>query len=453
MMKKLLKRLNLSPIELKDVFTPATAATLTYVERIDLDIQISKALDIPGMQLVLHGHSGSGKTTILQNILRKRKMDFIVTNCTLDSTANQLILDAFDKLNPFYKSEKTTSRTIKAGFELKTEYQALELILKSELGHEATEKLTRGLPMQLTPQRLAEFLGYANVVWIVEDFHKISAEESHKLSQILKVFVDTAFKYKNTKLITVGAVGTAREMINYGSELTNRISEIFIPLMTRYELESIIQKGEKLLSISFSEKARKDIIAFSNSLAAICHHLCYSICFNSGVQITQRTKRQFGESHMKGAVLDYLKQNSDSFKKTLDRALKSRDGRFDNTKNILLAFCKSEKDELTKKEILSFGPNKHFYSTTIKEYLELLTTPEYGEILRFDNNSGKFSFFNPFIKAYALMHFATEDTDSQKVKVKIHLDERFEEIMRYILSSRLDMVRGHFTSENEDSND
>ena len=417
---------------LNDVFTPSTSAILTFVERPDLDKQINKALTIPGMQLIVYGHSGSGKTTITQNILNEKKINFISTNCILDTTINDIMLDAFDKLNPFYTSEYNNKTNVKINAELKTSYLNLESILKSEINKEYGEKQQRILPVQLTPQRLAEFLGVAKVVWILEDFHKVAITERQKLSQILKIFVDTSNKYKNVKVIAIGAVGTAREVVNYDTELNNRISEVAVPLMTKDELESIIHKGEKLLNVEFKQKVHDDIINFSNSLASICHHLCFSICFNNKIEKTAKVKKRFMDESLKSAVIDYLKQNSDSFKEILDRALKHRNGDFDNTKQILQTFCKSDKEELTQKEVLGYKNNKNIYRSSLTEYLHKLTTSDYGEILRYDDNSGKFSFSNPFFKAFTIMTFSMEENESTRTTIDF---DNIEEIMKLLTIS------------------
>ena len=93
----LLKRVYRKRHKLEDVFTPSTSAKLTFVDRDDLEKQLTKALMIPGMQIIVYGHSGSGKTTITQNILAKRNTNYIVTNCILDTSIDEIILDAFDK--------------------------------------------------------------------------------------------------------------------------------------------------------------------------------------------------------------------------------------------------------------------------------------------------------------------------------------------------------------------
>lgn len=394
--------------QIEDVFTPSSSAKLTFVERPELDKQINKALLIPGMQLILYGHSGGGKSTIIQNILKKKDIKFISTNCILDTTIECLILDAFDKLNPYYISETNNSKTNSITSELKSSYLGLSSLIRAQMSEQKSEKHQRILNVQLTPQRLAEFLGYAEVVWIIEDFHKVTNIEREKLSQILKIFVDISNRFSAVKIVAIGAVGTAREVINYNSDLENRVSEIYVPLMTTRELESIIKKGEKLLNVSFDDTIHHGITKFSNSLAAICHHLCFSICFNNNILHSSKLKKVFKDNDLQTAVIDYVKQNSDSFKETLDKAIKKRVSEIGDSKLVIEAFCNLKKEELTIGDIQNYKNLKKIFKGNLKTFLDQLTTAEYGEIIRYDSNSGKYFFSNPFFKAYAIMSFSTE---------------------------------------------
>ena len=45
---------------LEHVFTPTSAARLTYVSRTQIDSDLRRDLTIPGLQVVLYGHSGGG---------------------------------------------------------------------------------------------------------------------------------------------------------------------------------------------------------------------------------------------------------------------------------------------------------------------------------------------------------------------------------------------------------
>lgn len=394
--------------KIEDVFTPSSSAKLTFVDRPDLDNQINKALLIPGMQLIIYGHSGGGKSTIIQNILKTQNINYISTNCSPSSTLESLILEAFDKLNSYYLSETLSKKSDTISSNIKSSYLGISSAINAQLSDEKTDKHLRLLPVQLTPQRLTEFLGYSEVIWIIEDFHKVQNTEREKLSQIMKIFVDASNKFSKVKIIAIGAVGTAREVVNYNNELTNRISEIYVPLMTPLELETIINKGEKLLNVSFDEIIHYGIIKYSNSLAAICHHICFSVCYNSKILCTSKIKKTFAEKDLQVAVEDYLKQNSDSFKEILDKATKARGYDIVDTKVILDAFCNIKKEELTIGEIRNYKNLRKVNNVSLKSTLNLLTTAEYGEIIRFDSNSGKYFFSNPFLKAFSIMSFSAE---------------------------------------------
>ena len=50
--------------KLEYVFTPGVVARTNYLPRKELEKRIFKSLKTPGIQIVLYGHSGSGKTTV-----------------------------------------------------------------------------------------------------------------------------------------------------------------------------------------------------------------------------------------------------------------------------------------------------------------------------------------------------------------------------------------------------
>lgn len=68
---------------------------------------MNRSLLMRSKQIVIYCHSGSGKTTLIQNELTsKYGQDIIKTNCMADSTYENVLLDAFNKLSPYYTEEK-----------------------------------------------------------------------------------------------------------------------------------------------------------------------------------------------------------------------------------------------------------------------------------------------------------------------------------------------------------
>lgn len=204
-----------------EVFTPTSPARVAFVEREEVNDRLVNALRTPGKQIVIYGHSGMGKTTLLVNKLHQLYERHITTRCMRGMKFDQLILDAFDQLAPYYSAE--TSRLEKAGVgvDLKASYEMIKVGISSTRSVEAGEKQVRMLPPQLTAPMLARLLGVQKACWVIEDFHKIESAEKPSLAQMMKVFMDMSDEYESLKIIAIGAVDTARQVVDYDHEMRN----------------------------------------------------------------------------------------------------------------------------------------------------------------------------------------------------------------------------------------
>jgi hypothetical protein len=396
--------------KLVDVFTPSTVAKLTYVERKNVESDLIRNIGIPGLQIILYGHSGSGKSTLIINKLTELNINKIKTNCTETTTFDQLILAVFDKLNSFYKSESAYSNTVTISSSLKAKYLEIEAQIGSTMSNVESEKSQRIVPVQLTAERVSEFLGAAKCIWVIEDFHKVKEIEKKKLSQVLKVFMDTACDFPAVKIICLGAVGTARELIEYDRELSNRVTESYVPLMSNEELKGIISKGFKLMNIKTSEKDLIDkIIHYSNNLASVCHQLCYDICYSKKILHSGFWKKNIGLNDFEESVKMYIRKVSDTFNSYYDKI----SGRSD-LKEFLIQIINLEKEVF---DGLDVNKEKKRLSKDARDSMLMeLTSLEMGEILRYNINAKKFTFSNPFFQAFLKMKFALERAEKQARK-------------------------------------
>jgi GTPase SAR1 family protein len=234
-----------------EVFTPTVPARATFVERKTLNDQLINALSTPGKQIVIYGQSGTGKSTLLTNKVQQvYGAKKIVSRCTIATTFENLLLSAFDQLGVFYTSTASIKASSSISGKLEQSYLALKTSIEAKINSEHSTSMTRLLPPQLTPERLAEYCGAAECCWVLEDFHKTPLAEKVKLSQIMKVFTDVAAEYPLVRIIAIGAVDTARQVIQYDPEMRNRVAEIAVPMMTQEELVFILKKGEQLLTES-----------------------------------------------------------------------------------------------------------------------------------------------------------------------------------------------------------
>lgn len=420
----------------RDVFTPTKPARIAFVERESVNNRLVDSLNTPGKQIVVYGHSGTGKTTLLVNKLTQVYEHNITTRCMKGLKFEQLLLDAFDQLAPFYTSEKTKNIKTIAGIDLSASYLFLQAKVAAQITSESGEKHARILPPQLTPQALGRFLGAQKACWVLEDFHKIDEEEKSKLSQLMKVFMDLADEYPELKIIALGAVDTARQVVDYDLEMRNRVAEVHVSLMTEAEIAAIIDKGEQALNVEISPAIKTLVGRHSNGLASVCHHLCLNMCNAAGVLSTvPGSALKLTKDHFAVAIKAYVDEASDSIKSAFDKALKlRRKTQYDNARLILDALCSLSESGTARFDILRQirQSQPKYPETNLKYLLPKLCTAEYGAILRFDSNSGLHSFSEPIYRAYALAQFKTGGENSSS-----NQGTDFDDLLLRLLTEKL----------------
>lgn len=403
---------------LNDVYTPGIIAKLAFVERNELIDKIVDAIETPGKQIILYGNSGSGKTTLIQNILIMKSIKYITYNCTSDSTYDDLIRHTFDQLNCYYTYEVDNRESMSIKSEISLNYLAIKAKLESNISNDVAHKKQRLLPPELTIQNLSKFLGIAETYWIIEDFHKVETSERKRIAQTLKLMSDAATSFPNAKVIAIGAVDTATQLIELDTDITNRVAQIHIPLMNRNELKSIIEKGESLLKINFSPEIKNDIINHSHPMAVVCHQLSRSMCRKANILETQDSIVKITNIELlEQAIKDWVTEHSETYSKDFEKAFSNVESSVVSLQNILLPFCNSNK------ELLSFDDIYHAYNTkekeekkrtkgikkaTLRSEIDRLTGSGSGEIL-IKNEQEKYRLRTPFFKVFLMMSILRQE--------------------------------------------
>lgn len=248
--------------------------------------------------------------------------------------------------------------------------------------------------------------------WVIEDFHKIKEEEKARLADVLKIFIDAANDFSSVKIICIGAVGSARELVNFDSNLYPRISELYVPLLSESEIKQIINLGCKCLNIEMSKALIEKIVFYSNQLASLTHQMCYEICFKNEVKNTKFFIKHLNDDQFKSAIEGYIDTNSDTLKGIYDSITKNKLVWY-----ILKTVVSVEKESITFGEIKSrINTNRHsFKDDEIIQELKALSDEIVG-ILRFNSNSEKYSISTPFWGAFLKMQLAIEKAELTKRK-------------------------------------
>ncbi|WP_299693202.1 hypothetical protein [uncultured Vibrio sp.] len=262
---------------------------------------------------------------------------------------------------------------------------------------------------------MAKLLGEAGYCWVLEDFHKIEGEEKEKLAQMMKVFVNLSDKYEDLKIVAIGAVNSAREVVETDAEMNTRISEFHVKLMDDEEIRQIIEKGCDALNIIIPKNLQDDIIHYSNGLGSICHKLCYYMCDAAVIRKTISQPVEFNYSDLKEALKRYIKSVEDTIKKSFDRAMK-----ISSVENTLRIMAHQEQDGAQIDALLDWASEHriNISKKKLKTDLDKLETEAFGELIKFDDNSWKYSFSNPFYGTFALAYFEEQDKKMRSAKKK-----------------------------------
>ncbi|WP_323596100.1 hypothetical protein [Aliarcobacter butzleri] len=394
-----------------DIFTPTSSADINYIERESLDSRIYSALRTKGKQIVIFGHSGVGKTTLLRKSLQKIYENEIISHCMKGITFESLVYDAFDKLNDYYLESKSsiTKTSVKAS--ISSNYFSIKNTIVASKESGDSENFRRMVNTQITPQRLADFLGEANCCWILEDFHKMDIPEKNKLSQIMKVFMDKSADYPALKIIALGAVNTGREVVEYDIEMRNRVSEIEVSLMKKKELKEIIDNGEKFLNIKFPNEIKDEIVDFSNGLASICHSICSYICEEAGIIMTlDGNFIQLTEENFNAGIKRYMEEETDTLKYKFEMAFNRMPSQKKNTELIFRALSVYDYSEgATENELFReiLEESSRFNKKTLSAQLDRLTKDINGGVIIYNTSSRKYSFTIPLYKTYVDAYFTS----------------------------------------------
>ena len=443
---------------LEEVFTPSKAAEINYVERFEIDAQLSSEMSTPGKQIIVFGDSGSGKTSSVRNLLTKDNLKFIKTHCESSTTFEQLILNAFDELNIFVVSGKSHKLSSTFKGDLAVEYKKIKASIGEEYASEDSKTYSRLLPPQLTPQKLAKFMGEGEIVWLIEDFHKVSPSEKIRIADVIKIFVDNANDYPISKIICIGACQSAHELIQLDPNLQTRVSEVSVPLLDDDEIKKIIINGFKFLNIVPSEELVAKLVYYSDNIGAFAHQMCMDICKGEGIETTSFKKHKIDESTFHYAIEGFIKRSADTFKSIYEAATQNELGWY-----ILTTFSRNAKKELSLKEIHKrVNKGKGTFDTSIiTKKLEELMGPSFN-IVNYNSNSKKYSLSNPFWHRYLKVQFSIEMSEKQlnmknkknprlqrsasdiKPKIKDDVDKSFYDLIIKLKNIESEMNNNHY---------
>lgn len=386
-----------------DVFTPATTAKINYISRPHLTNSLYQHFDTAGKQIIVFGYSGSGKTTLIANELKRCGKRYITSRCTKSSTYKELIYDAFDKLDVYYRKSHKSAVSTQLGVKSKTTGSGIQA--------NYDETYERNVTPQLNADNLAQQLGKNKLYWVIEDLHQLKHEEKINIAGALKIFIDTASDYEDVKIICLGAVNSSRELIAIDPNLSTRVADFYVPLLSNDEIKTLIDNGFRLLKIYVPQNIKQQIIDLSNNIGSVAHQLCLNICTNCCIKKVKYWSKDITVDNgvFEKSVQSYIEEHSVRFKSLMDKIKASKTGRL-----VLSHFRDADIDGVSIDSILE--KNKTLDESILEDYMKKLCSIDYDEVCRYDVDSKKFLLGNPFFQVYIKMNYKIDNPQNSRNK-------------------------------------
>ena len=118
---------------------------------------------------------------------------------------------------------------------------------------------------------------------IIDDFHLLSDDIKHSLSDLLKILADESCE--DTKLVLIGINKAGECLVQLAPDLNNRIDTIRFEANPTEKLIDLISKGESALNIKIENKEQLAHRSFGSF--HIIQMLCKTLCIMNNITETQ----------------------------------------------------------------------------------------------------------------------------------------------------------------------
>lgn len=287
-----------------DVFGVRSKLIESYIERTDVDELFQEALK-DGNEVIVYGSSKQGKTSLTLKHLSEDQ--YVKVECSPQTRPIDIYKSILRQLRIRFLESEISENTleqgsnIKAGFKIKVPFFG-DTGIDTALEDKKTEGNTRKenfveYNLELA-QDVSELLLAHSVkkFIILENFHYLSVEVQEVLAYDLRVFQD-----QKVIFIVLGIWREANRLVQFNGDLLDRITEVPVEPWTKEDFRKVINKGQNLLNVDFSEIIEEIIDSSFDSIGVI-QEICKHCCLAAGVNQTSNKKILITKEHLSSAL-------------------------------------------------------------------------------------------------------------------------------------------------------
>ncbi|MFZ4809511.1 MAG: TIR domain-containing protein [Hyphomicrobiaceae bacterium] len=218
-------------LDLHEVFVRSGVPTHTFVEPVEFT-GLVVALKTPGRSIIIEGPSGIGKTTAAMKAIAAAGLtDKIIT-----------------------------------------------LSARKAEDVEMIRALTSSLPIGTV---------------LIDDFHRLSEDVRRPIADLMKTLADEGANH--SKLIVLGIPNAGQALLQFGTDLANRIEIVRVEANPQFKVEELLAKGEGALNVSINIKS--EIVEAAQGSFYLAQMLAHETCLRSKILSTQSSHCNTSESY------------------------------------------------------------------------------------------------------------------------------------------------------------
>ncbi len=291
-----------------DVYGIGRDLPLNYVSRKSVDELLVNSLT-RDKHLVVYGSSKQGKTSLRKHCLGEH--DYIVIHCSNKWSLADVHAAILKKAG--FEITQSTTRTATGRNKIVAAFKASILGVGVETSGEKEKTTTDAItkrPLELDPDDVNDIIsalnGFSRFI-VLEDFHYLPIETQKDFAVALKAFHEQS----TLCFMVVGVWLEESRLTVYNGDLTGRLIGINADKWSKSELREVIEAGEQLLNIRFTESFKNAVLSDCLDSVYIVQEACYQACIKQNIHFTQDKLLDIGENtDVKGIIRDVVNQQT-----------------------------------------------------------------------------------------------------------------------------------------------
>ncbi|MBL4766523.1 MAG: ATP-binding protein [Rhodobacteraceae bacterium] len=271
-----------------EVYGISRELPLNYVSRESVDTNFIENLT-RDKHVVIYGSSKQGKTSLRKHCLKEH--EYVVVHCSNKWSLSDIHAAILKRVG--YEVVQSATRTTTGRNKILASIKAGIFSIGAETEQSQGNSVTTK-QLEIDPEDVNDIIAALHdfkKFIVLEDFHYLPVDVQKDFAVALKAFHEQS----SLCFIIVGVWLEESRLTVYNGDLTGRVVGINADEWTDFELREVIEAGEALLNINFTDSFKNDLLERCLDSVYIVQESCYQVCVKNNVNFTQDNNVQLGQ--------------------------------------------------------------------------------------------------------------------------------------------------------------